>query len=117
MDLDHCGVMMTMLQGFAADAEAFGQNAYHETGPGQNFLSTQHTLRHYASANFQPTISEAGPFESWCENGSPTVEQRATAVWKQMLDGYKKPSLDDDVLGALNEFVASRKASMPDEWY
>ena len=47
-----------MLQGFATDAEAFGRDAYQETGPGQNFLSTQHTLRHYATANFQPDIRE-----------------------------------------------------------
>jgi trimethylamine--corrinoid protein Co-methyltransferase len=117
MDLDHCGAMMTMLQGFGTDAEAFGRDAYHETGPGQNFLSTQHTLRHFATANFQPTVPEAGPFETWCENKSPTADQRATAIWKQMLDDYQAPSMDEGVLGALTEFVAARKASMPDEWY
>ena len=117
MDLDHCGAMMTMLQGFETDQEAFGRDAYHETGPGQNFLSTQHTLRHYAAANFQPTIPEAGPFETWCENGSLSADQRATAVWKQMLADYQAPPMDIDTLEALTEFVATRKASMPDEWY
>ena len=117
MDLDHCGAMMTMLQGFETDEEAFGRDAYHETGPGQNFLSTQHTLRHFATANFQPDIPEAGPFETWSENGSPTADRRATARWKQMLADYTPPPMEEDVLSALNEFVAGRKASMPDEWY
>ena len=117
MDLDHCGAMMTMLQGFATDEEAFGRDAYHETGPGRNFLSTAHTLRHCAEANFQPDILEAGPFETWSENGSPTAEQRATARWKQMLADYKAPPMDDSVRAALNEFVTGRKASMPDAWY
>lgn len=117
MDLDHCGAMMTMLQGFGTDAEAFGRDAYLETGPGQNFLSSQHTLRHFATANFQPTIPEAGSFETWYENGSPSVDQRATAVWKRILEDYEKPPLDDDILNALTEFVANRKASMSDEWY
>jgi len=117
MDLDHCGAMLTMLQGFGVDEEAFGRDAYHETGPGENFLSTQHTKRHFASANFQSDISEAGPFETWSENGSPTTDQRATSRWKQMLADYKKPAMDENIQATLNEFVATRKASMPDEWY
>lgn len=117
MDLDHCGAMLTMLQGFGVDPEAFGRDAYHETGPGQNFLSTQHTLRHFATANYQPDIPEAGPFETWRENGSPTTDQRATVRWKQMLSDYKTPPMDEGILAALSEFVAARKASMPDEWY
>ena len=117
MDLDHCGAMLTLLQGFVTDAEAFGRDAYFETAPGQNFLSTGHTLRHYATANFQPDIREAGPFETWVENGSPTCDQRATARWKQMLADYQQPPMDPAILAALREFVAARKSSMPDEWY
>lgn len=117
MDLDHCGAMMTMLQGFRTDEEAFGRDAYQETGPGENFLSTQHTLRHFATANFQPDIPEAGPFETWVENGSLTADQRATTRWKQMLSDYTAPPMDEGVRVALNEFVAARKASVPDEWY
>ncbi len=117
MDLDHCGAMVTLLQGFDTDEEAFGRDAYHETGPGQNFLSTAHTMRHFATANFQPGIPEGGPFETWSENGSLTSDQRATARWKQMLSAYKPPHMDEYIHAALDDFVASRKASMPDEWY
>ncbi len=117
MDLDHCGMMMTMLQGFGTDAEAFGQDAYYETGPGENFLSTAHTLRHYKTANFQPDILEAGPFETWEENGSQTYAQRATARWKQMLKDHTEPQMEPQTRAALEKFVAERKASMPDEWY
>lgn len=117
MDLDHCGAIMTMLQGFGTDEEAFGRDAYYETGPGNNFLSTRHTLRHFATANYQPEIPEAGPFETWSENGCLTTDQRATARWKQMLSDYTAPPMDDAIRTALTEFVAARKASMPDEWY
>lgn len=117
MDLDQCGAMMTLLQGFETDEEAFGRDAYHETGPGQNFLSTQHTLRHFATANFQPDIPEAGPYETWVENGSHTADQRATVRWKRMLDDYKPPPMAEDIHTALTDFVAARKAAVPDAWY
>ncbi len=117
MDLDHCGAMVKMLQGFGADEEAFGRDAYLETGPGMNFLSTHHTLRHYATANFQPDIPEGGSYEAWSENGSLTADQRATARWKQLLADYAEPPMEASVRAALTEFVAERKASMPDAWY
>lgn len=117
MDLDHCGAMLKLLQGFNTDDEAFGRDAYYETGPGENFLSTSHTLRHYTTANFEPKISDAGPFETWSENGALTADQRATARWHQMLKDYQKPEMKPGIQSALEDFVSERKAQMPDEWY
>lgn len=117
MDLDHCGAMLKMLQGIAVDEEAFGRDAYLETGPGENFLSTAHTLRHFATANFQPGIPEAGPFETWSEKGSLRADQRATARWRSILAEYQAPPMDESVQSALEDFVADRKAAMKDEWY
>lgn len=117
MDLDHCGAMLRMLGGFETDAEAMAKDAYAEAGPGENFLSTSHTLRHFRTANFQPDIPEAGPFETWVENGSPTAEDRANARWKRMLDTYEKPEMEAGVEEALTEFVTKRKAEMEDAWY
>tara|TARA_Y100000294_G_C8249982_1_gene214397 strand:- start:158 stop:511 length:354 start_codon:yes stop_codon:yes gene_type:complete len=117
MDLDHCGAMLKMLQGFSVDEESFGRDAYLETGPGENFLSTAHTLDHFATANFQPSIPEPGPYETWMENGHLTADQRATGIWQQMLADYREPSMQQSHRDALAEFMAERKASMPDKWY
>lgn len=117
MDLDHCGAMLKLLQGFDTDDENFGRDAYLEAGPGENFLSTSHTLRHYASANFEPQIPDTGAYETWAENGSSTADQRATARWRRMLAEYQPPELKPGIRVALDDFVSERKAAMPDEWY
>ena len=117
MDLDHCGAMMKMLQGIDVTEDAFGRDAYLETGPGESFLTTTHTLRHYAKANYEPSIPDAGPFEMWQEDGSLTMDQRAAARWKQMLADYREPKMDSAIQMALAEFVRERKSSMPDEWH
>ena len=117
MDLDHCGAMLKMLQGFGVDEESFGRDAYLETGPGENFLSTAHTLDHFATANFQPSIPEPGPYETWMEKGHLTADERATGIWRQMLADYREPSMQQSHRDALAEFMAERKASMPDKWY
>nr|WP_170765511.1 trimethylamine methyltransferase family protein [Ruegeria lacuscaerulensis] len=117
MDVDHCGAMLKLLQGFDTGDEAFGRDAYLETGPGENFLSTSHTLRHYRSANFEPQIPDAGPFETWTENGALTSDQRATTRWRQMLDDYQQPDMNPSTKATLEDFVSERKSRMPDEWY
>ncbi|MEM7075252.1 MAG: trimethylamine methyltransferase family protein [Pseudomonadota bacterium] len=117
MDLDHCGAMLTLLQGFGTDDDALGRDAYSEAGPGDNFLSTGHTLRHYAHANYEPAIPEPGPFETWQENGSLTADQRATMRWQTMLRNYREPEMTPGLRADLLAYVAERKASMPDEWY
>lgn len=117
MDLDHCGAMLRMLRGFAVDSEAMGRDAYLEAGPGENFLSTAHTLRHYRDANFQPELPEAGSYETWVENGAATQERRANARWKAMLADYERPPLDEAVKDALDAYVAKRKSEMVDAWH
>ena len=82
-----------------------------------NVLSTSHTLRHYTNANYQPQIADAGPYETWAEAGQQTADRRAAAQWQQMLQEYEQPQMQDSVRDALTEFVAERKASMPDEWH
>ena len=117
MDLDHCGMMMTMLQGFDVDEESFGRDAYLEAGIGENFLSTAHTLRHYATANYQSEIPEGGTFEAWSEAGSMTTDQRANIRWKQMLRDYQPPEIESATQSKLVDFINERKNMMPDAWY
>jgi len=117
LDLDHCGAMLKMLQGFGTEDEDFARDAYSEARPGGNFLSTAHTLRHYSSAQFEPQVPEAGPYETWAENGCRTADQRATGRWQDMLTKYTPPHMAAQTVAVLNDFVAERKAALPDTWY
>ena len=117
LDLDQCGAMLKMLRGFNVEEESFGRDAYTETGPGENFLMTGHTLRHYATSNYEPSIPEAGPFETWEENGAPDAAERAARVWKKHLADYVQPEIDPALDRALQEFVQQKKDAMPDQWY
>ncbi|MCB2094410.1 MAG: trimethylamine methyltransferase family protein [Rhodobacteraceae bacterium] len=117
MDLDASGAMLRMVTGMAVNEDTLTRASYREAGPGVNFLSTAHTIQHFASANFIPDIADAGPYETWVERGRPTVVERANDRWKEMLAGYVAPPIAPQVAASLQEFVARRKAELPDEWY
>ena len=117
MDIDNCGAMLRMLQGMDVNEDTLAQSSYLETGPGENFLTTSHTMAHYTNANYESLLPDTGPFERWSENGSLSAEQRAAQVWKQMLSNYQQPALAQNITHALEDFVAARKDALPDEWY
>ncbi len=117
MDLDNCGAMMKMLQGLSVDDESLSRESYREAGPGENFLSTTHTIKHFATANYESLLPDAGPYETWTENGSLRADQRATKVYKKLLSEYSPPPIDDSINQSLIEFIDERKSAMPDEWY
>ncbi|MER3355641.1 MAG: trimethylamine methyltransferase family protein [Hoeflea sp. D1-CHI-28] len=117
MDLDHCGMMLRFLQGMPVNQEAFGRDAYLEAGPGQQFFSAAHTMRHFADANFMPDLPEPGVYENWIEAGSLGLERRATPHWKALLEAYEPPPMDPGITEAIEDFVNRRKADMPDAWY
>lgn len=117
LDLDNCGAMLRMLQGIEVSAATLPKDSYVEAGPGDNFLSTAHTMQHFAAANYESLLPDPGPFETWKEQGRKTSAERATVVWQGMLADYRQPNLDAGIAAALDDFVAARKAAMPDEWY
>jgi len=117
MDLDNCGALLKMFQGMTVDDAAFSKESYSEVGPGQNFLSTSHTMQNFAAANYESLLPDAGSFEMWSENGNKTAAERANGRWKEMLESYEPPHLDESIDRELKAFIAERKTSMPDEWY
>ena len=117
MDLDLCGAAHTYLKGVDLSADQFALDAFAEVGPGKHFFGSQHTLRHYETAFYDPSLSDNASFEQWRDAGSHPTEFRAAQMHQDMLASYEAPPLDDAVDAALQDFVARRKAEMPDQWY
>jgi len=117
LDVDNCGSLLRLLQGFEVNADTLSCQSYLETGPGENFLSTSHTLANYANANYESILGDAGPYETWAENGKLTAEQRANQVWKNMLEIYEPPESCNKLNDELSYYILQRKAETKDEWY
>lgn len=117
MDLDHCGMMLRMVAGLEVDEAAFARDSYFEAGPGQAFFGTAHTLANFENANYGSELPDAGPYETWLENGAPDMQQRAQGRWKQMLADYVAPDIDPAIDEELRDYIAVKKAAVPDQWY
>lgn len=117
MDTDMCGALHAYLDGMAVDDDSLAFEALAELGPGQHLFSTQHTLRHYETAYWDSALDDNQPWEAWDEQGGLDYAQRANARWKKLLADYQAPPLDPGIDEALRDFMARRKAAVPDMWY
>ena len=117
IDADRLGMAHRFLEGLVVDENALALDAFREVGIGKHFLGCAHTLANYQTAYYDPALSDSDSFEQWRDGGSLDSQQRAHAAWKKALADYEPPPMEEAVSEALSDFVARRKAELPDAWY
>jgi len=117
MDTDMCGALHAYLNGLKVTEDTLAFDALAERGPGEHLFSTQHTMRHYKTAYYDSALDDNQPWETWDEQGEIDSAKRANTLWKQTLADYQAPPLDHNIDAALQDYMAKKKASMPDAWY
>jgi len=114
MDLDQCLMMHTIASGIDLSDNGLAMSAFREVGPGNHFLGSTHTQANYETAFCPAMVPDNNSYEQWEAEGSRRAEQRANEIWKQWLNDYEAPPLDEAIDEALNEFMARKKEAMPD---
>lgn len=105
-----------MLQAMAAllsppmfSTDDFALQSQFDVPPGGHFFGTDHTMSHYRDAFYSPFLSDWTNNQAWQEAGGRHAEDRATDIWQDMLKTYEKPTLPQDRVEAIAEYVAHRK--------
>lgn len=114
MDADQCGMMSVFVKGVDLSENGQALDAIRANPPGQHFLGAAHTLENFETAFYRSSIADNNSFEQWLEDGQLDARARANGVWKRALAEYEAPPIDPGVDEALLDFMARRKAAMPD---
>jgi trimethylamine--corrinoid protein Co-methyltransferase len=114
MDADQLGTLHHLAQGIMMDTNGQAMDAIREVGPGGHYLGCSHTQANFKSAFWRSDLLDYKPFETWAEEGSRDTQALATERVAKQLADYQPPALDEGVREALEAFVATRKAEMPD---
>ena len=114
LDCDQLGMMMTLGKGLDMTENGQALSALRENTPGQHFLGTAHTLANFETAFYRSDTADNNSYEQWVEDGSLDAAQRANRIWKERLASYVPPTLDDAIDQELQDYIAKRKAELPD---
>jgi trimethylamine--corrinoid protein Co-methyltransferase len=93
----------------SADADAIGFEAIAEVQPGGHFFAAQHTMSRYRTAFYEPLVADWSNYGNWTEAGSMNATERASGIWKRMLNDFVAPASAAACAEALDAFIAKRK--------
>jgi trimethylamine---corrinoid protein Co-methyltransferase len=114
MDADQLGILHHLAQGVHVDTNGQAMDAIREVGPGGHYLGCEHTQANFKTAFWRTDLLDYKPYETWAEEGSRDTMQLANERVKKLLGDYQQPDLDAGIAEGLGDFVARRKAEMPD---
>ena len=114
MDADQLGILHRLAEGVSVDAEAQAMGAIREVGPGGHYLGCAHTQANFKTAFWKSDLLDYKPFETWEEEGARDTQTLAAEKVEKMLARYQQPAMDPGIAGALEEYVARKKAAEPD---
>jgi trimethylamine--corrinoid protein Co-methyltransferase len=78
------------------DAESLALEVIHAVGPGGDFLTDKHTLKHFREL-WQPTLFSRQRIEDWVAQGSKRLGKRLQERTVAILEGHQPEPLPDSV--------------------
>jgi trimethylamine--corrinoid protein Co-methyltransferase len=95
-----------LLGGIAVTEETLALDVIDEVGPGGDYLSNSHTLRHFKEC-WYPNIIDRSSYESWAEAGKPEAIERARQAAREAIANHSPEPLPQAVVETLRGIAAA----------
>jgi trimethylamine--corrinoid protein Co-methyltransferase len=92
------GMAKRFLGGVSFSPEQIARDLVHQVGPGGEFLSHPHTLRHFKQELWRPSIFTRQPMEAWKKDGEKDTLARIGEKVRQILETHKPQRLSGAVI-------------------
>lgn len=93
-------------QGFEVDEESLALAEIARVGPGGEYLSLPHTLRHFRREIWQPALSDRSSRGDWEAQGRKDLWQKARERADSILAGYRPSLLPPDQVREIERIVS-----------
>lgn len=94
----------------ATGPDEIALDAIKSVGNTGHFFGIQHTQDRYATAFYQPFLSDWKNYEAWEAAGAVWTPERAHIMFKEIIASFEPPQMDEGIRDELADFVARRKA-------
>jgi len=101
-----------VLKNFQVDSEHLAIDVIDNVGPGNNFLTEDHTLSHYRDESWVPGLFDRGSHDNWVKNGRKTLRDKAREKVTEILASHQPESLDQSVKQEIESIIGSVKETV-----
>lgn len=95
IDDEIIGMVMRAVRGIEVDEEGLALEVIQAVGPGGNFLTEEHTIRHLRTEFFLPRLSDRKNREEWIQAGALDARERARRIAQEILARHRPLPLPD----------------------
>jgi trimethylamine--corrinoid protein Co-methyltransferase len=106
---DTIGWIRAATAGVPVDEETLALDVIDELGPTGDYLSHEHTLRHYKEP-FYSNLADKGTYSQWERRGGSTMEERAAQQVEEILASHEPEPLPPDVQRNIKKIVEREQA-------
>jgi len=110
LDIEMLQIFAEIFNPLASGDAELAYEAIAAVEPGSHFFGCEHTMERYQTAFYEPLVSDRSNFGQWTDNGSLTATQRANGIWKQVLQDFEAPLLEQARSEELQAFIERRSA-------
>jgi trimethylamine--corrinoid protein Co-methyltransferase len=107
MDCEIFSIIHKMMQGIVVDDETLALDIIAAVGPGGNFLSQKHTLKHMRDV-FLPQFMDRRPYNEW-EEKKDEARDWALAKARKILATHQPDPLDPNLSAELAKIIAANE--------
>ena len=100
------GMVKHILRGIAVDDEHLALHVIDRVGPGGHYLADDHTLKHFKTEFWYPTLLDRRRWEDWEAAGAKSLGQRVREKVLDIIENFEPEPLDADVEAGLKAICA-----------
>src|SRR3954454_2650 len=114
MDVELVQMLQVEFTPLEIDEGSLAFDAHLEVGHGGHFLGAMHTMERFRTCFYRPMLSSSENYERWTRNGGLDAAARAAKIYRQRIEEYEPPPLDEAVRAELEEYVTRRRKELGD---
>ncbi|MBE0465948.1 MAG: trimethylamine methyltransferase family protein, partial [Candidatus Desulforudis sp.] len=95
------GICMRAVKGIEVNPDTLAEEVIRRVGPGGNFLTEEHTLRHFRGEFLFPPLGDRQLRRAWEEQGSKDAWARAREKARTILAEHRPTPVDARVVAAV----------------
>lgn len=95
------GMAKRFVEGITVNAETLAREVIEAVGPGGEFMTADHTFKHFRKELWSSRLLNRQAIEPWIDSGKPTMEDRVNEEVRHILSDHRPEPLEDKVISEL----------------
>ena len=109
VDNEMVAYVKRILRGFEVEESTMATDLIKEVGHQGNHLAQPHTVEHFRTELWMPSLFERASWDAWMDQGSKSLAERAAQRVQEILDTHEPEPMDEALAREIDGIVESAR--------